>query len=180
MKHTGAFADPKSNVLQMGLHDGMKVGDFGAGSGHYALAAARAVGDTGRVYAIDVQEDVLVRLKDEASRLKVKNLETVWGDFERPGGTLLKDHSLDAVILSNTLFQLTKKENAVAEAKRVLAPGGKLLVIDWAGAYGGLGPHEDHVVSEHDAEALFIGGGFHKAKSFRGGPHHYSILFTAP
>lgn len=178
--NTAGFADPLKNVLQMGLREGMKVGDFGAGSGHYALAAAKIVGDTGRVYAIDVQEDILVRLRDEAKRRGVKNLETIWADFERAGGTLLKDGALDAVILSNTLFQLERKKDAIAEIKRVLKSGGKLLVVDWAGAYGGMGPAPHHVVPEHDAEELFIGGGFHKAKSFRGGAHHYSILFTAP
>ena len=164
----------------MGLHEGMKVGDFGTGSGHYALAASVIVGDSGRVYAIDAQEDVLTRLRSEAAHRRLRNIETVWGDCEKPGGTLLKDHALDAVILSNTLFQLEKKEGAIAEIRRVLTPGGKLLVVDWAGAYGGLGPHPEHVVSEHDAEALFITGGFHKQKSFRGGPHHYAILFTSP
>lgn len=174
------FADPKANVLQMGLHEGMKVADLGSGSGHYTLAAAAIVGATGRVYAIDIQEDHLSPLQSEAKARGLRNIETVWGDFEKAGGTLLKEHSLDAVILSNTLFQLENAKNAIAEIKRILRPGGKLLVVDWAGAYGGMGPAAERVVPEHAAEELFITGGFHKAKSFRGGPHHYSILFTAP
>ena len=174
------FAEPKTNVLQMGLHEGMKVGDLGAGSGHYALAAATIVGSAGKVYAVDVQQDLLLRLADDAARAGIRNIETVWGDFERAGGTKLKDQALDAVILSNTLFQLERTEDALKEIKRVLRSGGKLLVVDWAGAYGGMGPSEENVVPEHRAEEIFIGGGFHKAKSFRGGPHHYSILFTAP
>lgn len=174
------FASPRENVLQLALRDGMKVGDFGAGSGHYALAAAAIVGEAGRVYAVDVQEDVLIRLKDDAARKGLRNLDTIWGNIETPGGTMLRDHSLDAVVLSNTLFQLEKKQEAITEILRVLKPGGKLLVVDWAGAYNGLGPPKEHVVSERDAEDLFITGGFHKVKSFRGGPHHYSIIFTAP
>ena len=179
MKSAG-FAEPQENVLQMGLREGMKVGDFGAGSGHYAFAVARVIGTEGKVYAVDVQQDVLVRLEDEAKRRRVKNLETIWGDLEHQGGTKLKDASLDAVILSNTLFQMENKKGAVAEARRVLKSGGTLLVIDWAGAYGGMGPHPEHVVSEHEAEELMIGGGFHKRKSFRAGPHHYAIVFAAP
>ncbi|MGB4076433.1 MAG: methyltransferase domain-containing protein [Minisyncoccia bacterium] len=180
MKAPNGFADPQTNILQMGLHEGMKVLDAGAGSGHYALAAAKIVGDSGRVYALDVQEDVLTRLAADAKTRKIRNIETIWGDMERSGGTLLKEHSVDAVILSNTLFQLEKKKEGVVELKRVLKPGGKLLLIDWAGSYSGIGPHHDHVVTERDAEELFIGGGFHKVKSFRGGPHHYSILFSTP
>jgi ubiquinone/menaquinone biosynthesis C-methylase UbiE len=166
--------------LQLGLKEGMRVGDLGAGSGHHALSVAHVVGPLGRVYAVDIQEDVLTTLKNEAARQSLKNVETIWGDFEKLGGTKLKDQALDAVILSNTLFQLERKESAIAEIKRILKPGGRLLVIDWAGDYGGMGPHADEVVSEHTAEELFITGGFHKVKDFRAGPHHYSIVFTAP
>ena len=174
------FSDPKSNVLQIGLKEGMKVGDLGAGVGHSALCAAHVVGDSGHVYAVDIQEDLLTRVRDAAHEQGLRNVSTVWGDFEKLGGTTLKDHALDAVVLSNTLFQLENREGALAEIKRILKPGGRLLVVDWAGAYGGMGPAPDHVVPEHAAEELFIGGGFHKTKAFRAGPHHYSILFTAP
>jgi len=174
------FSDPRSNVLQLGLRDGMKVGDLGSGSGHYAVAAAAIVGSSGRVYAVDIQEDILKRVKDNAHEKGFRNVETVWGNFEKLGGTKLRDDSLDAVILSNTLFQLEHKEGAVSEIRRILKPGGRLLVIDWAGAYGGMGPLPHHVISEHAAEELFIVAGFHKVKDFRAGPHHYSIVFTAP
>ena len=174
------FADPKSNILQMGLKEGMKVADLGSGSGHYALAAGGIVGGKGHVYAVDIQEDVLVHLRDSAQAKGLKNIETIWGDFQAPGGTRLRDHVLDAVILSNALFQVEEKEAAVAEIQRILIPGGKLLVADWAGSYGGIGPHTQHIVPEHAAEELFITAGFHKVKSWRGGPHHYAILFTSP
>lgn len=158
----------------------MKVGDLGAGSGHYALAAAPVIGSEGKVYAVDIQEDVLKSLKSEAQVRGLKNIETIWGDFERLGGTKLKDHSLDAVILSNTLFQLDRKAGAAAEIKRILRPGGRLLVVDWAGSYDGLGPPPHRLITEYVAEDLFISAGFHKVKDFRAGPHHYSIVFTAP
>lgn len=174
------FSDPKAAVLQMGLRDGMKVADFGTGTGHFAMAAAHVVGPTGRVYAIDVQEDMLTHMHDTAHRAGHKNIETIWGNVEKLGGTKLRDQSVDAIIMSNVLFQLDQKEEAAREAKRILKPGGKLLVIDWAGSYEGMGPAPEHLVSEHQAEELFITGGFYKAKDFRSGPHHYAILFTAP
>jgi ubiquinone/menaquinone biosynthesis C-methylase UbiE len=174
------FADPKSNVLQLGLHEGMRIADLGAGSGHYALYAAAAVGDDGRVYAIDIQEDVLAHLKDSARRMGLKNVETIWGDFEKLGGTRLKDHVLDAAILSNVLFQIERHDTMLQELRRILKPGGKFVVIDWSGSYEGMGPAPEHVVTEHKAEELFITAGFHKVKGFRAGPHHYGIIFKNP
>jgi len=175
-----SFSDPREVTLQMGLREGMKVGDFGTGSGHYARAAAAIVGPEGKVYAIDVQEDVLKHLKLNTHALRLESIETVWGDIEQPMGTHLRGESLDAVILANVLFQVDDRAGLLAEARRVLKPGGKLLVVDWAGSYGGMGPTSNRVVTEHDAEALFINNGFHKVKSFRAGAHHYGIVFTAP
>lgn len=174
------FSSPGHNVLQLGLYEGMKVGDFGAGSGHYARAAAPIVGHSGKVYAVDVQEDVLKHLKLNSQIHHHGIIETVWGNIEKPGGTHLRDASLDAVILANTFFQIENRFGLLAELKRVLKPGGKLLVVDWAGSYGGMGPAPEKVIPEHEAEAFFINGGFHKVKSLRAGPHHYGIIFTAP
>ncbi len=174
------FSSPHETVLQLGLHEGMKVGDFGAGSGHYARAAAAVVGHSGKVYAVDVQEDILKHLKLNTHEHHQSIISTVWGDIEKQGGSHLRDQSLDAVILANTFFQIENRFGLFEEIKRVLKPGGKLLVVDWAGSYGGMGPTSEKVVPESDAEAFFINGGFHKTKSFRAGPHHYGILFTAP
>lgn len=179
-RYMSSFSSPKDNVLQLGLREGMKIGDFGAGSGHYARAAAAIVGHGGKVYAIDVQEDVLKHLKLNSHDHHKAVIETIWGDIEKPGGTHLRDASLDAVILANAFFQMVDRYGLLSELKRVLKPGGKLLVVDWAGSYGGMGPVPEKVVTEHEAEAFFINGGFHKVKSFRAGPHHYGILFTSP
>ncbi|MDP2652300.1 MAG: class I SAM-dependent methyltransferase [bacterium] len=175
-----SFSNPRENVLQLGLRDGMKVGDFGAGSGHYARAAAAVVGYEGKVYAVDVQEDVLKHLKLNTRERHQGIIDAVWGDIEKLGGTHLRDASLDAVILANVFFQIENQFGLLREIKRVLKSGGKLMVVDWAGSYAGMGPAADKVATEHEAEALFINGGFHKVKSFREGPHHYGIIFTAP
>lgn len=177
---TAHFSDPRENVQHLALREGMRVGDFGAGSGHYSRVASAAVGPSGKVYAIDVQEDVLKHLKLNSLEHHRRNIETVWGNIEEPGGTHLQNASLDAVILANTLFQVHDTAKLLSEIRRTLKPAGKVLVVDWAGSYGGMGPSREHVVSEHQAEELFITNGFYKMKSFRGGPHHYGIIFTAP
>ncbi len=174
------FSEPRENVMQLALREGMRVADFGTGTGHYARTAAAIVGRDGKVYAVDVQEDVLKHASLNMPRHGQGVVEYIWGNIERRAGTKIRDASLDAVILANVLFQVEDRDGLFEEMRRVLKPGGKILVVDWAGSYGGMGPHPDHVVTEHDAEALFIGAGFHKVKGFRGGPHHYGLVFTLP
>lgn len=174
------FIDPQSALLQFGLKEGMRVADFGAGPGHTALALAKIVGDDGTVFAVDVQEELLKRLRADATEQGVGNVEAVWANVEDPKGTRMRDNILDAAVLSNTLFQLEDKEAAIKEIQRVLKPKGRLLVIDWAGSYGGIGPKSEHVIEEHEAERLFLDAGMYKEKAFRPGPHHWALIFSKP
>ena len=109
------FSDPIKNIEQCGIQAGMEIADFGSGSGHYSLAAAKALMSTGRVYAIDVNKDLLTKLKNHASREGMYNVEVIWGDLEKPRGTKLRDMSVDLVFLSNILFQLEDKEGHVGQ-----------------------------------------------------------------
>ena len=59
------FSNPEQNVLQLGLREGMRVADFGAGSGAYSLASGKKVGHTGHVYAIEVQKNLVKKLESE-------------------------------------------------------------------------------------------------------------------
>jgi ubiquinone/menaquinone biosynthesis C-methylase UbiE len=172
-----AFADPTENLKNLNIKEGWRVADFGTGSGFYALALAKRVGDSGRVYAVDVQKDLLTKLANKAKDDRLGNLEVVWADIDQLGGTKIADSSLDAVVVSNVLFQSEHKENLSKEALRILKHGGEVLVIDWADSYGGLGPQASQIFKASDAEALFSKNGFGLVKSFDAGEHHWGLLF---
>jgi ubiquinone/menaquinone biosynthesis C-methylase UbiE len=170
------FGDPKLNLEQFELRPGMLVADLGVGSGFYAMEAAKQVGPEGRVFGVDVQKEIVEHLKRMAQLEKLENLEAIWGDIEKVGGTKLKDGIADAVIASSVLFQVEEKENFIEEVKRILKPGGKVLLIDWLDSFGGLGPHRDSVVSQAEAESLFKAAGFQVAKKIDPGDHHYGFI----
>jgi ubiquinone/menaquinone biosynthesis C-methylase UbiE len=171
------FSDPQRNIGELGLQPGMSVADMGAGTGFYTFEAAQQVGSSGKVYAIDVQKDLLQKLKNSANTSRLFNVEVVWGDIEKIGGTRLRDASVDRVISSNVLFQLTDKSSYCLEIKRILKQGGKVMVVDWSSATP-LGPKT--VVSEIQARQLFEKAGFVTDSSFSAGDHHYGILFKKP
>jgi ubiquinone/menaquinone biosynthesis C-methylase UbiE len=172
------FSDPDKNIEQFDLGEGNYVADFGAGSGFYSFAAAEAVGHSGKVYAIDVQKDLLEKLKHEARNIRhLNNVEIVWADLDHLGGTRLRDSSLDAVIVANVFFQLEKKENACLEIKRVLKPGGRVLFVDWASSFGGMGPQSKDVFYEEKAKQLFEKYGFKVDRTISAGAQHYGIIF---
>src|SRR5438445_12929794 len=105
------FSEPASNLAKLGLNDGMKVVDLGAGSGFYTLEAARRVGANGSVYAVDVQRDLLDRIRTTGATEGLRNIEVVWGNAEKIGGTKLREGIADRAIASNVLFQIEKPDD---------------------------------------------------------------------
>lgn len=171
------FSDPQKNLKQFGLSEGMHVADFGSGSGFYTLAASEMVGDTGRVYAIDIQQELLKKVKNLSTNEHRKNIEVICGDIERKGGTKLTNDSVDVVILANIFFQFEDKETPIAEAYRVLKSKGRLLFVDWADSFGGIGPQPEYIVKEDTARELLERGGFTYERNIDAGSHHYGLFF---
>lgn len=171
------FSDPKKNIEQCGITSGMIIADLGAGSGFYSIEAAKALNASGRVYAVDVQKDLLARLKQHTQKQGLQNVEVIWGDVEKIGGTHIKDNSIDLVLICNLMFQLADKKSAIAEIKRILSSGGRVLVVDWSDSFGGIGPAKGHVFSKADAESFFEAQGFSKDRDIQAGSHHYGILY---
>jgi ubiquinone/menaquinone biosynthesis C-methylase UbiE len=171
------FADPSSNVSKFGLAPGMHIADLGAGSGAYTIPAAKAVSPNGRVYACEVQKELLTRMKNDATAEHITNIEYIWSNIEKTGGSKLGDRSMDGVIVSNVLFIVEDRPAFLNEVKRILKPGGKVYFIDWTDAFGGMGPHPDHVITEAKAKELFAQYGFTAESSFDTGAHHYGVIF---
>ena len=172
------FSDPIKNVEQLGLRLGSTVVDLGSGSGHYTFASARAVGDAGKVYAVDIQKDMLTTLKNDAGAEGLRNVEVVWGDIEKVGGTKLKSEVADSAIISNILFQIQDKGVVAEEAHRIVKRGGKLLLVEWSESFGGLGPQPEVVFTHDMAVSVFGKAGFEVDREIRAGEHHYGIIFS--
>jgi ubiquinone/menaquinone biosynthesis C-methylase UbiE len=172
----GSFLNPATALRAADLHEGMQVADFGAGSGFFTREAAREVGPGGAVWAVETNRDLLPRLKTLAQAEGLQNVEVVQGDVEVVGGTHLPDNHFDLVIAANVLFALEERGELVAEVRRVLKPHGRALVIDWAGSFGGLGPHEDHVITQAAARKLFEGYGFVFVGIAPAGAYHWGFV----
>lgn len=169
--------NPAQMLAACNLQVSDTVADFGAGSGFMARAIAGIV-TRGNVFAIEINRDLVARITHEAEEGQITNLHPLWGDIEIAGGSKLAEASVDVVVLSNILFQIDDKPNALKEAFRVLKTGGRLLVVDWQESFGGLGPTPARVFNQATAEELILKIGFTKlSDNLPAGEHHYAILF---
>lgn len=169
------MSNPARDISLCDIHHGMTVVDLGAGSGFHAFAASAAVGESGTVYALEVQKELVTKLTDEAKRRHASNVHVLWSNFEKFNGTKLKDNSVDRVILANTLFQVEDKDTAILEIKRILKPGGKVGVID---VQAGGAFKTNNYISEMDARILFEKQSFVIEKSFNYEMHQWGFLAT--
>jgi len=171
------FTDPVKNLKAFGLSENMIVADLGAGSGFYTIPAAEMV-SRGKVYAIEIQKDFLITIKNKATENHLNNIEYLLGDIEKIGGTKLKDSIVDAVIVSNILFQVEEKDKLITEIKRILKPIGKVLLIDWSDSSYPIGPSTDKIISKNKAKEMFEKEGFVLEREIDAGIHHYGMILV--
>ncbi len=170
------FLNPTKVIEAAGVHEGMQIADFAAGSGFFTRAAARKVEPQGTVWAVDIQQDLLPHIKHLALAEGLKNVEVIHGDVTDQDGSHLPPASFDMVIAANILFVVEDKRGLLSEINRVLKVNGRALLIDWSGSYGGLGPHPKHVVTSDSAQSLCKEGGFSVIQDIPAGAYHWGFM----
>jgi ubiquinone/menaquinone biosynthesis C-methylase UbiE len=114
-------------VRHANLQPGENVLDLGCGAGIDALLAARAVGSSGTVIGVDMTPSMVARARENAAAARLDNVEIRQGLIEE---LPLSDESVDVVISNGVLNLSTRKSRVLAEALRVLRPGGRVVISD--------------------------------------------------
>ncbi|PIP17275.1 MAG: hypothetical protein COX44_00810 [Candidatus Portnoybacteria bacterium CG23_combo_of_CG06-09_8_20_14_all_37_13] len=125
------FLNPQQLINQLNIKQGMKIADFGCGSGNITILLARSVGSGGEIIALDVQKDKLESVKSQARLESLSNIKLVRANLEIAGSSGLENESVDLVMLANILFQSPKQKAIIQEAERILKPSGFLVIVDW-------------------------------------------------
>ena len=126
-----SFINPDNVIKELQLQPGMSVADFGSGSGSITVLMAKAVGDSGQVFAIDVLISALESVQGKAKLENIRNIKTIRSNLEIFKNSGLDNESMDLVLMANILFQSKLRKNILQEAKRVAKSGAKIIIIDW-------------------------------------------------
>ena len=121
---------PAQLIERSGIKKGMRVLDLGCGSGAFTPFIARTVGEKGKVYALDIQANMLKQLENKLSKPEnkdIRNIKLIEGNaYELP----FDDNTLDLVNMVTVLQEIPDRNKALQEVKRVLKPGGILAVTE--------------------------------------------------
>ncbi len=157
------------------MTEGMMVADLGAGSGFFTRAAARIV-EPGEVWAVDINGELLARIKNLSLAEGLHNVEVMRGDIEDVRGSNLPANHFDFVILTNVLFACDDRFAVAREVERIMKPTGRALVVDWRGSFGGMGPHPDHVITIGAMRDLFEQAGLLYVQDVPAGQYHWGFI----
>jgi ubiquinone/menaquinone biosynthesis C-methylase UbiE len=167
---------PAEPIVRRLARPGLAVADVGTGTGYFAIPLAGAVSPGGRVFAVDLQPEMLALLR---SRLPPElPITLVAGEATR---TTLGEASVELVLLANVWHELDDRAAALAEAARVLRPGGRLAIVDWrTDVADEPGPRPDHRVAASKTVATLTDGGWTIETSEPMGSFHYLVIARRP
>jgi ubiquinone/menaquinone biosynthesis C-methylase UbiE len=152
------FFLPRKDILEeIGIKPGFHVLDYGCGPGGYIIPLVKLIGESGKVYALDIHPLAVQRVQGIASRKQLTNVETILSDCQ----TGLPDSSLDVVLLYDAFHHLSDPDMVLKELSRVLRPDGILSF-------------SDHHMKENEIVAAVTDNGLFKLS--RKGQRTYTFL----
>jgi arsenite methyltransferase len=170
-----AYQKPEEVVKALNIREGEVIADIGAGSGYFTMRLARAVGDKGRVYAVDVSPDMVVHLNRRIRDLKLKNIATV---LCAPDDPLLADASVDRIFICDTWHHIGDHAKYLALLKRMLKPGGQVIMVDFKKVKTPVGPPMEIRIARDDLVREMEANGFQLAAEHTFLDYQYFLVFT--
>jgi predicted methyltransferase len=126
-----AWQNPEGILAALQVHEGSWIADVGAGTGYLTRHLAAAVGDSGRVYAVDINEGSLRSLRRSLSGELADRVTIIVGRVDSP---LLPPNAIDGVVVLNAYHEFTQHESMLAHIRESLKPGGILVIAERATA----------------------------------------------
>lgn len=149
---------PDEIVRTMGLRPGAVVADLGAGTGYFTRRLAKAAGQSGRVYAVDIQPEMLRHLKESIEKAGIRNVVPVLGESDDPK---LPRGSLDWILLVDVYHEFQQPKAMLAKMREALKHTGRIALVEYRlEGLTALHVREEHRMSKEQVLAEWELAGF--------------------
>jgi arsenite methyltransferase len=170
-----AYQKPHDVIMALDIKEGESVADIGAGSGYFAFRFAHHVGDKGKVYAVDINPDMIVYMNRRIRDMQLKNIETI---LAVPDDPLLMDASIDRFFVCDTWHHIANQTQYLGLMKKMLKPGGQVIMIEFHKKELPVGPPVEMKIAREDLVRQMETNGFKLAKEHTFLPYQYFLVFT--
>ncbi len=164
---------PPAEVLsRLHLAAGACVADVGAGTGYFSIPIAKAVGNAGKVFAVDMQQEMLDKLREKLDQPAAPaNISLYLGAASQ---LPLSDESVDLAFYANIWHELDDQDAALREAVRVAKAKGKIAILDWrSDKESPPGPPQGHRISAESIMVFLQSNGCHRVSCYNVGQYGY-------
>jgi ubiquinone/menaquinone biosynthesis C-methylase UbiE len=168
-----AWQRPDEVVRALGLRPGQAACDVGAGPGYFSLRLARAVGETGHVYAVDVEPRILAVLRERVGSSDARNVTPV---LALPDDALLPAASCDLILIVDTYHHFPDGPAYLRRLSRALRPGGRIANIDFHKRELPVGPPPEHKVAREAFLADATAAGLRLVQEHTFLPYQYFVV----
>ncbi|MEK5441004.1 MULTISPECIES: class I SAM-dependent methyltransferase [unclassified Fredinandcohnia] len=149
------IVDPERIITMLGLTESDKIVDLGAGNGFFTIPFAQTTRDT--VYAVDIEQKMLELLKERANKASIENITYIQSDLEN---IKMEEDTVDKAFIAFVMHEIPNMTKALEEIKRIIKPGGKLLIVDWEAVESEMGPPLHERISSKEMENFLHSNGF--------------------
>ena len=161
---------------ELRLKPGMKVCDMGAGNGYHTLPMAEAVGASGKVFAVDVQPEMIEMLKERIAAKNLTNIEPIVGLYHDPN---LPSASCDLILLVDVYHEFSHPVQMLAAMRKALRPGGMLVLVEFRAEDDSVPIKPEHKMTKAQITKEMTANGYQLAREFDELPWQHMMFFSA-
>lgn len=165
---------PESALDSIGLKPGMTVADVGAGSGYFTVRMARRVGEAGKVYAVDIQPEMLRILRRRLEKADFTNVETILGAEADPK---LPSGQLDLILMVDVYHEFAQPQRMLQKLREALKEGGRMVLLEYRKEDPWVPIRPEHKMSVAEAKLEVEAEGFELEKVAQDLPRQHILIF---
>jgi ubiquinone/menaquinone biosynthesis C-methylase UbiE len=166
---------PETALDALDIKKGSTVADVGAGSGYFTVRLSARVGDAGRVFATDVQPDMLDLLRGRLTQRHLTNVTLVQGAVDDPR---LPSSSIDLVLLVDVYHEFSAPQAMLQRIHAALKPDGRLVLLEYRKEDPAIPIRIEHKMSVAEAKAEIEAERFHLARVDERLPRQHILIFA--
>jgi ubiquinone/menaquinone biosynthesis C-methylase UbiE len=159
------------------LRGGDTVADLGAGSGYFTFRIAPRVGGTGKVLAVEIQDEMLQTIRQRAQALKVTNVEAVKGNETDPN---LPAKAVDLVLMVDVYHELAYPFEVMTKIREALKPGGRVVFVEYRKEDPDVPIKEVHKMSVEQVKSEMKAVGLAHLQTLETLPLQHILIFVKP
>ena len=168
-----AYQKPHEVIEALGIKEGEVIADIGAGSGYFTVRLAHHVGSTGRVYAVDIDPDMIRHLHKRVRDLGLLNVSPILALADDP----LLPQAVNRFVIVNVWHHVADQAGYLALMKKHLKPGGQAVMIDFHKRELPVGPPPDMKIAREDLLKQMQSHGFELVTEHTFLPYQYFLVF---